>query len=86
MTIKSKTIRYEAVAKMEEFTEVKNLLSHLNGSYESYVNDYVIAYVLLKNNGFTAIKINNVSTDIDGKTVSIEFESEYDAFFGYPLN
>ena len=74
MTIKSKTIRYEAVAKMDEFTEVKNLLSHLDGGYVSYVNDYVIAYVLLKNNGYNAIKINNVNMHIDAKTVSIEFE------------
>ena len=74
MTIKSKTIRYEAVAKMEEFNEVKNLLSHLDGGYVSYVNDYVVAYVLLKNNGYNAIKINNVNMHSDAKTVSIEFE------------
>ena len=75
MTIKNKTIRYEAEAKMEEFTEVKNLLSHLDGGYVSYVNDYVIAYVLLKNYEYDAIKINNVN--IDAKTVSIEFETKY---------
>ena len=74
MTIERKIIRYEALAKIEEFNEVKNLLSHLDGGYVSYVNDYVIAYVLLKNNGYNAIEINNVNMHIDAKTVSIEFE------------
>lgn len=77
MTIKSKTIRYEAVAKIEEFNEVKNLLSHLDGGYVSYVNDYVIAYVLLRNYEYNVIKINNVNMHIDAKTVSIEFETDY---------
>ena len=73
MTIKSKTIRYEAVAKMDEFNQVKNLLSHLDGGYVSYVNDYVIAYVLLKNNGYNAVKINDVKMN-NNTTVYIEFE------------
>ena len=73
MTIERKIIRYEALAKIEEFNEVKNLLSHLDGGYVSYVNDYVIAYVLLKNNGYNAVKINDVKMN-NNTTVYIEFE------------
>ena len=76
MTIKSKTIRYEVEAKKEEFNKVKYLLSFINGEYESYVNDYVVAYVLLKNNGYNAEKINDVIIDQETKNVSIEFESK----------
>lgn len=76
MTITSKTVKCSAEAKLDEFVDVKELLTHLDGGWFSYINDYVIAYVLLKNYGYDAVKISDVNIDIDTNTVFIEFESK----------
>ena len=54
MTIKTKTIRVNAETSIEEFNDVKDFLSSLD-EYSSYVNYYVVAYVLLKDYGYDAI-------------------------------
>ena len=76
MTIKTKTIRVSAETSLEEFNDVKEFLSNLDECY-SYVNIYVVAYVLLKNYGYDAIKITSVKIDSEAQKVFIEFESEY---------
>ena len=76
MTIKTKTIRVNAETSIEEFNDVKEFLSNLDECY-SYVNIYVVAYVLLQNHGYKATKINAVNIDNDTSTVTIDFESEY---------
>ena len=76
MTIKTKTIRVNAETSIEEFNDVKDFLFNLD-EYSSYVNYYVVAYVLVRNHGYKATKINAVNIDNDTSTVTIEFESEY---------
>ena len=76
MTIKTKTIRVNAETNLEEFNNVKDFLSNLD-EYSSYVNFYVVAYVLLKDYGYDAIKITSVKIDSEAQKVFIEFESEY---------
>ena len=76
MTIKTKTIKTTAETSLEEFNDVKDFLFNLN-EYSSYVNFYVVAYVLVRNHGYKATKINAVNIDNDTSTVTIEFETEY---------
>ena len=76
MTIKTKTIRVNAETSIEEFNDVKDFLFNLN-EYSSYVNFYVVAYVLLKDYGYDVIKITSVKIDSEAQKVFIEFESEY---------
>ena len=78
MTVTSKTIKITAKATLDEFNHVKEFVSHLDGGYFSYINDYVIAYVLLRNWDYDAVKITSVKTDTEKKTVFIEFESKID--------
>lgn len=76
MTVTKKTIRVTAEATLDEFNKVKDFVSHLDGGYFSYVNDYVIAYVLMKDYGYDAVKITSVEIDSEAQKVFIEFESE----------
>ena len=77
MTIKTKTIRVNAETSIEEFNDVKDFLSNLDYGFYSYVNNYVVAYVLVRNHGYKATKINNVNIDMTNNTVVIDFETEY---------
>lgn len=77
MTITSKTIKITAEATLDEFIHVKEFLSNITGMY-SYVDNYIISYVLLRNWNYDAIEITSVKTDTEKKTVFIEFESKID--------
>lgn len=77
MTITKRTIRVSAETSLEEFNDIKDFLSNLDYGFYSYVNNYVVAYVLVRNHGYKATKINNVYIDNDTSTVTIDFESEY---------
>lgn len=79
LAITSKTIKITAEATLEEFKDVKEFITHLNGGYFSYVNDYIIAYVLLKDYGYDAIKITSVKIDSEAQKVFIEFESKFES-------
>ena len=76
MAITRKTIKITAKATLDEFNHVKEFLSHISGLY-SYVDNYIISYVLLRNWGYDAIEITSVKTDTEKKNVFIDFESEY---------
>ena len=76
MTITKKTIKVSAETSLEEFNDIKDFLSNLDECY-SYVNSHVVAYVLLKDYGYDAIKITSVKIDSEAQKVFIEFESEY---------
>ena len=76
MTVTSKTIKITAKATLDEFNKVKVFVSHLDNGFLSYVNDYVIAYVLLKDYDYDVVRITSVKIDTEKKTVFIEFESE----------
>ena len=78
MTIKTKTIKTTAETSLEEFNDVKEFLSNLDDGYYSYVYSYVVAYVLLKDYGYDAIKITSVKIDSEAQKVFIEFESKID--------
>ena len=77
MTIKTKTIKVNAETSLEEFNDIKDFISNLDDGYYSYVNNYVVAYVLLKDYGYNAVKITSVKIDSEAQKVFIEFESEY---------
>lgn len=74
MTITKRTIRVSAETSREEFNDIKDFLSNLDDGYYSYVNNYVVAYVLVQNHGNKATKINNVYIDDKTSTVIIDFE------------
>ena len=76
MTITKRTIRVSAETSLEKFNDIKDFLSNLD-EYYSYVNIYVVAYVLLKDYGYDAIKITSVKIDSEAQKVFIKFESEY---------
>jgi hypothetical protein len=62
---------------LREFHDIKDFLSNLDDGYYSDVNNYVVAYVLLRNHGYKATKINAVNIDMTNDTVVIDFEIEY---------
>ena len=75
MTIVKKMIRSIAEVKVNEFNDMKKFLSRISGLY-SYVDNYIIAYSLLKECGYNVTKINNVKIDTEKDKVFIEFESK----------
>ena len=75
MTIVKKMMRSIAEVKVNEFNDMKKFLSRISGLY-SYVDNYIIAYALLKECGYNVTKINNVKIDTEKDKVFIEFESK----------
>ena len=77
MIIVNKIVIRSAEAKVKEFDDMKKFLSRISGLY-SYVDNYIIAYALLKECGYNVTKINNVKIDTEKNKVLIEFESKVD--------
>ena len=75
MTIVKKMVRSIAEVKVNEFNDMKKFLSRISGLY-SYVDNYIIAYCLLKECGYNVTKIISVKIDTEKDKVFIEFESK----------